>query len=86
MRGGEQRDAKETKSGRREIWRPIEGLAVPGGDGFAGWHVMCFSSGLVKVFAKTMNQEPLFDQGVWITPMILAVCGIAAALCALILT
>jgi len=47
---------------------------------------MCFSPGTVKVFAKTMNQEPLFNQGVWITPMILAVCGIAAALCALMLT
>lgn len=53
--------------------------------GFAGWHVLCFSSSSVKVFAKTMNQEPLFDQGVWITPMVLAVCGIAAALCALVL-
>jgi hypothetical protein len=32
-----------------------------------------------------MSQEPLFDQGVWITPMILAICGIAAALSALAL-
>jgi hypothetical protein len=42
-------------------------------------------SAAVKVLAKTMSQEPLFDQGVWITPMVLAVCGIAAALCALAL-
>jgi hypothetical protein len=34
---------------------------------------------------KTMNREPLFGQGVWITPMVLAICGIAAALCALLL-
>jgi hypothetical protein len=39
----------------------------------------------VRAIAKTMNQEPLFDQGVWITPMVLAICGIAAALCALML-
>jgi len=37
----------------------------------------------MKVIAKTMDREPLFDQGVWITPMIVAVAGIAAALCAL---
>ena len=32
-----------------------------------------------------MSQEPLFVQGVWFTPMILAIAGIAAALCALTL-
>jgi hypothetical protein len=30
-----------------------------------------------------MSQQPLFDQGVWITPVVLAIVGIAAALCAL---
>jgi hypothetical protein len=37
----------------------------------------------MKATATTMNREPLFDQGVWIAPMVLAICGIAAALCAL---
>jgi len=45
--------------------------------------VLYFQS--VKVIAKTMNHEPLFDQGVWITPAVFAICGIAAALCALAL-
>jgi hypothetical protein len=31
---------------------------------------------------KTMNQEPIFNQGVWMTPLVLAVCGIAGALAA----
>jgi len=39
----------------------------------------------VKVIAKTMDGEPLFDQGVWIAPMVLAIGGIAAALCAFLL-
>jgi hypothetical protein len=39
----------------------------------------------VKAIAKTMDGEPLFDQGVWIAPMVLAICGIAAALCTLML-
>jgi hypothetical protein len=39
----------------------------------------------VKVTGKTMEQQPLFDQRVWITPMILAIAGIAAALCTLLI-
>jgi hypothetical protein len=39
----------------------------------------------VRVIAKTMNREPLFDGGVWLTPMIIAISGIALALCALVL-
>ena len=70
----------------RRARKAERGIGGRGRGGFTGWHVMCFSPGTVKVFAKTMNQEPLFNQGVWITPMILAVCGIAAALCALMLT
>jgi hypothetical protein len=40
---------------------------------------------LIKTVGKVVNRGPLFDQGVWITPMVLAICGIAAALCALAL-
>jgi uncharacterized membrane protein YuzA (DUF378 family) len=40
----------------------------------------------VRGVVKTMKQEPLFGQGVWMTPIVLAICGIAAALCALMLT
>ena len=32
-----------------------------------------------------MNGEPLFDGGVWLTPLILAISGIAVALFALVL-
>jgi hypothetical protein len=49
------------------------------------WHNPCSIPCPVKAIAKTMNQEPLFEQGVWITPMILAICGIAAALITLAL-
>jgi len=35
--------------------------------------------------ARTMNGEPLFDGGVWLTPLILAISGIAVALFALVL-
>jgi len=38
----------------------------------------------VKLFAGTMSQEPPLKEGVWMTPMIVGVCGIAAALCALV--
>jgi hypothetical protein len=46
---------------------------------------MCYFYHPVKAIAKTMNQQPLFDQGVWITPMLLAIGGIAAALCTLLI-
>jgi hypothetical protein len=39
----------------------------------------------MKAVAKTMDNEPLFDQGLWLTPMVFAICGIAAALCAIAL-
>jgi hypothetical protein len=32
-----------------------------------------------------MNQQPVFDGGVWMTPIIIAISGIAVALCALVL-
>jgi hypothetical protein len=49
------------------------------------WHEKCFLYHPVKVTEKTMEQQPLFDQGVWITPMVLAIAGIAAALCTLLI-
>jgi hypothetical protein len=39
----------------------------------------------VRVTARTMNHEPLFDGGVWLTPIVIALSGIAVALCALVL-
>jgi hypothetical protein len=39
----------------------------------------------MKAFATTMDHQPLFEQGIWLTPLFLAVGGIAAALCALYL-
>jgi hypothetical protein len=52
---------------------------------FAKWHEKCYFYHPVKVTEKTVEQQPLFDQGVWITPMILAIAGIAAALCTLLI-
>jgi len=39
----------------------------------------------VKALAKTMNQDSFCIQGVWITPLVLAIFGITAALCVYIL-
>jgi hypothetical protein len=57
----------------------------PASTRFEKWHGKCYLYQAVKAIAKTMNQEPLFDQGVWITPMLLAIGGIAAALCTLLI-
>jgi hypothetical protein len=39
----------------------------------------------VRAIAKTMNREPLFDGRVWLTPIVIAISGIAVALFALVL-
>jgi len=42
------------------------------------WRVLFF--GPVKAALKTVTKEPLFEQGPWMTPWLLAFGGIAAAL------
>jgi len=39
----------------------------------------------VKGTGKTVNGEPIFDKGLWKTPIVIAIFGIVAALCALVL-
>jgi hypothetical protein len=34
----------------------------------------------VRAIARTMNHEPIFDSGVWLTPIVLAIAGIAVSL------
>jgi hypothetical protein len=50
------------------------------------WHADCSGTRDVRIQAKTGDNQRNFDQGVWITPMVFAICGIAAALCAFALT
>jgi len=42
-------------------------------------------SGLVKTCETFIGRQPLFEQGLWLTPVFFAVAGIAAALCTLAL-
>ncbi len=66
-------------------WGGLDGRACCG-EFFASGMGFALLPRPVRGVVKTMKQEPLFGQGVWMTPIVLAICGIAAALCALMLT